>query len=162
MSFEPFFNYEAISDEMAEDMRDALSQLREAQEDLLSADDAEGRVSSAQRVVEAQNEIMFIHREVNRHIYTVPAMVHVAGKPKLEFENGRPVYVQRCDRCASDLSRSIQEGDDDHFGVGEKVAKAQMDRDEKLYETMYLVGDRELHEHELQCVSFKEIFGIDK
>lgn len=160
MSFEPFFDYEAITEEIAQDLKDALEQLREAQEDLLSAQDAEGMVSCAKDVVEAQNEIMFIHREINHHIYTVPAMVHVAGEPKLEFEEGAPMYVQRCERCGSDLSRSMQESYE-HFTVGEQVGKSHMDRDKTKYETMYLVGDRDLYEHELECVSFKEIFGID-
>lgn len=157
MSFEPFFDYEAISEEMADDLKDALVQLRQAQEDLLSAQDAEGLVACARDVVEAQNEIMYVHREINRHIYTVPAMVHVAGKAKLEFSHGRPLYVQRCDRCGSELCRSRDE-DETNFTEGELVGKAQMGDDS---EAMYLVGERELKEHELQCVSFKEIFGID-
>lgn len=162
MSFEPFFDYEAISQEMAEDLSETLRQLREAQEDLLSAQDAEGQVACAKRVVEVQNEIMFIHREINRHIYTVPAMVHVAGEPKLEFERGRPVYVQRCERCGSDLCHSYnhessEDFDNEHFAVGERIGKAEVEG----AETMYFIGERDLREHELQCVSFKEIFGID-
>lgn len=156
MSFEPFFDYEALSEEMAEDLRDALRQLRQAQEDLLSASDAEGLVSCARDVVEAQNEIMSVHREINHHIYTVPAMVHVAGKAKLEFSEGRPLYVQRCDRCGSELCRSRSE-EEQNFTEGELVGKAQMEDGQ----AMYLVGNRDLEDHELRCVSFKEIFGID-
>lgn len=157
MSFEPFFDYEDISHEMASDLKDALGQLRQAQDDLLSAQDAESEVACAKSVIEAQNEIRLIHSAINREIYTVPAMVHVAGKPKLEFERGRPVYVQRCERCGSDLCHSHQE-EDDHFEVGQQVGKAQV----QDAETMYFIGERELEDHELQCVSFKEIFGIDE
>lgn len=157
MSFEPFFDYEALSHEMASDLRDALGQLRQAQDDLLSAQDAEGQVAHARLVVEAQNEIRLIHSAINREIYRVPAMVHVAGKPKLEFERGRPVYVQRCERCGSDLCHSYKE-DDEHFEVGDLIAKAEVQEGQ----AMYSIGERKLEDHELRCVSFKEIFGIDE
>ena len=154
MSFEPFFNYEQISEEMAHELRDALKQLRDAQEDLLSAEDAEGVVTCARSVVEAQNEIMITHKAINRYIYTFPAMVHVAGEPKLEFDDGRPVYVQRCERCASELCRSDRE-DDEYFGKGESVGKADLGE----ANATYLLGERERYDHEFECVSFKEIFG---
>lgn len=160
MSFEPFFDYGRIDDEMAKDIRDVLIDLRDAQDDLVDAETEKERVEAARRVMDYGNEIRILTREINEDILAIPALVHVAGETVEEDENGDVIYVQRCERCGSELSISDIE-DDEFFDAGTKVGKVISDGNSVGMASsmiMYQIGNRKLDKHEYECLSFAQIF----
>jgi hypothetical protein len=155
--FEPFFDYDSLSEEMAADLKLVLSEYKQAQEDLLGAGGVIQQVNCAKRVVEAQNALMTTARAINDVIYTVPVIVHKAGrirKETIDLEDGEKAYVQRCSKCASEL-HIASDRDLDAWQIGSAVAKTSKG---SPMPTMYLIEDRELLAHEYECVSFKNIF----
>jgi hypothetical protein len=165
MSFEPFFDYDQINDEMAADIREAYVELRAAQDTLISSTDSQEILAAAKSLLEWQNEISIIARSINEEIFTLPAMVHVAGdvsaEEDVDFDNDdvSMIYVQRCERCGSNLHFADSEMDP-YFEVGEQVGKIVMNQSmtKRIGETLYRIGDRDLEPHEFECVSLKNIF----
>lgn len=160
MSFDPFFDYEKIDEDMALDLRDVLIDLREAQEDLLASNSAKEQIALAKKVMEYSNEIRILTRDINEQILTVPALVHIAGETVEEMDDGEIIYVQRCERCGSELSVSDME-DDEFFTAGTKVGKVISDDNAigmRSSIIMYRIGDRKLDKCEYECLSFDQIF----
>jgi hypothetical protein len=155
--FEPFFDYDSLSEEMAVELKSALSEYKKAQQDLLEAEEVIQQVNCAKRVIEAQNALMLTARTINEEIYKVPVIVHKAGrirKERTDYGEGEKAYVQRCKRCASELHIADDE-DLEAWQIGSTVAKTSKGSPRPA---MYLIEDRELLAHEYECVSFKNIF----
>lgn len=171
MSFKPFHDYDQLDAEQAEALKEALARYRKAQDDLLAAHTADRQITCAQRLLEANQDAIVVIEEINKDIYTVPALVHTAGEVELEQheEFGMMLYMQRCERCGSVLHASSSE-DRGFFEEGDRIAKRA---EKKLsrkpsrrammmipdLNQMYFVGDRDLEKHELECVPLKSIFG---
>jgi hypothetical protein len=153
-AFEPFFNYDSLNEEMAADLRIALTEYKKAQDDLLEADEVGQQVNCAKLVVEKQNELMKTAKLINNEIYTIPVIVHEAGRVRKQKIKGEVVYVQRCRKCASELHIS---NDRDMAGweSGAQVAKTSKGSPSPM---MYVIEDRETLDHEFECVSLKNIF----
>lgn len=163
-SFEPFFDYAQIDAEMAQDLKEVYTDLRAAQDRLIKSTAENEILEAAKTLLECQNEISIIARSINEEIFTVPAMVHVAGEVLMEDnpEDGYDdfLYVQRCERCGSNLHFCDFEMEP-YFDVGEKVAKVVVSRSPsgRSGESLYRIGDRDLEPYEFECVSLKNIFG---
>lgn len=169
MSFKPFHDYDQLDAEQAADLKEALARYRKAQDDLLAAHTADRQIICAQRVLEANQDAVAVIDEINKDIYTVPALVHTAGEIELEEsdELGMSVYVQRCERCGSVLHASSSD-DRGFFDEGDRIAKKASKKLNRRanrrammipdLNQMYFVGDRDLQKYELECVSLKNIF----
>lgn len=159
--FEPFFDYEEINEEMSSDLKKSLEVFRKAQDDLVAAKTPDRGIVCARRLLEAQNKLSLIARAINETIYTVPVMVHEAGKVKTETESdGTSFRVQRCDRCGSELIAADDDDSGDFFDVGNQIAKSSVSKkiNPKNRREMYYIGDRDLRKHEFECISLKNIF----
>lgn len=173
MGFEPFHDYDQISEEQAAELREALADYRKATDDLLVAHIGSRQVVCAKRVLESHLKVSKVVKSVNEEIYTEPAMVHVAGEIEYEHydEFGVTLNVQRCERCGSVLMASPRDDTNAFFDEGDKIAKKNskryMGRSSKYMRRadlipdmsqMYFVGHRDLEKHELECVSLRSIF----
>lgn len=184
MSFEPFHDYDQINPEQAHSLKEALAKYRKATDDLLTAHTADREVVCAKRVLEAHEEINEVMKGLNKDTYTVPAMIHTAGEVQeeiIEELGDLTLHVQRCERCGSVLKVSHYDSGDNFLDIGDRVAKKSSRRrrlparggarmNERMaarmellpdIDQMYFVGDRELEDYELECVSLKNIFEED-
>lgn len=175
VNFEPYYDFESVSDEMAEDLFKSLQEY-EKQKNLMLASLPENRAEIAQALLKAQQEINSVSNAVFDTIYTVPAMIHEAGPKVTEYIDGNEIHTQRCARCGSILQRwdprvtqnmsfSDEDGNELDFeeaipwwNEGDLVGKATGD----FMAQLYLVEDRELDSHEKPCLDMSGLFeGLD-
>ena len=166
-NFEPYMAWEKITDEMAAEMAEAVMTLRQSQKKL--AFDRSPR--AAAMVIQAQHDIAEVIEGICEKIWTVPAMVHIAGAPtEEEFEHSPSgeAVIQRCTRCASILHmwyrgmgfitpygpQMIERDDVDWWQAGEMIAKTTEDQ------RMFAYKVTEPEAHEMQCVALTDIEGI--
>lgn len=171
-NFDPFLDYDAVSDEMAEDLYEGLSAYESAKAHLLASPvGSKERVKWARKVLEAQKETADTAGAIYETIYTIPMIVHEAGERKIETDDdGNEFTVQRCKRCASVLQSWAGTGEMTMFGQqidvedlpwwedGDVVAKSG-DSDYRL--DLYLIEDRPLEKYEYKCVALNELVGGD-
>ena len=176
-NFDPFLDWEAIDEEIASDINKHVKRHRRLMEQfaLMKRGDP-GFVEAARELMQQQHKTTTLMGQVMHHIYTVPAMVHIAGERKWEDnldDNTEQGLIQRCARCGSPLGffsegmmvidedsgqpRPLVEEDVPWFTVGETIGK--IDRDEGM--TMYAIEGRELFKHERECVALNDLMGLE-
>jgi hypothetical protein len=153
---EPYFDYDAVTQEMADDLHAKLRAFGEAQR-LFSEN---GCVENARTLMRTRFELAGCEDEIRTIIWTEPVTVHVAG-PREEEEDDHEeghegvLYTQRCARCKTVLSRWCE-----HMPVpfeampwwpeGAVVGKFSYGPMVRVE----LIGDRDLEKHEVMCPDF--------
>jgi hypothetical protein len=167
-SFEPFFDYEKITQEMADSLRDAVVRHRLATDSLIRSP---ANIQRSTEVIESAYEIEGVIDAIRSAIWTIPVMVHLAGVKESEMcehcEYAEYV-IQRCKRCGSTLHlwhenlgvltpdgpRELGPDDVPWWDENEIVAKAQ----HGPTMTMYRIDpSRLLEKHEMECVSLADL-----
>lgn len=168
MNFDPFIDFEAVTEEMAADLHAALREHRDAAAAFVE-DDRPDPVKCA-RAVAAATEVNMVVGAIVESLHRTPVMVHVAGPRREELraeddddEIEDLVLVQRCSRCGSVLNfwtdhlgtfdphtgpRRVELNEIPWWKEGQLVAKAT----KPGMIDMYLVEpDRPLDKHEREC-----------
>lgn len=158
-SFEPYFDWDGINDEMAEDLHRALSSQLETRANFLR----EPTRANAGRFLKATRKLSQIGQAIESTIWTLPVIVHEAGEKKIETdEEDDEVVMQRCRRCGSILQvwhehialmtpsgpQRIAEEDIPWWNPGAIIAKSDSDNGMM---SMYEIEGRELDKHEKIC-----------
>jgi ribosomal protein S27AE len=168
MNFEPFFDYESVDERMASDLHSVITDYRKCCQRF----ESNGSVVNAVAVMKAQDELQHVYEAIKHSIFTVPALVHVAGPKKVEThpESGNEATVQRCSRCGSVIQlwhehmiamtgegpRELDEDEVPWWKVGDVVAKCNHPAGMNLYE----IENRPLKRHERECVDMSMIENI--
>jgi len=170
MNFEPFFDFEAVTPEMAMRLHATLHAHRAAVEAFL--EDQQPEVGKAALVLEAANECNQLLNDIMEALHTTPVMVHVAGPQREETNPGDPdMYgvLQRCTRCGSVLNfwtehvammdpehgpRMMEIDDVPWWSEGTRVAKAIGPVGMGMYS---IPEDQDLAKHELPCVDLRSL-----
>lgn len=173
MNFEPFIDFESVSEEMAEDAHAMLSRYRKAVDAFVAG--SPNDVAACAEVLESAHEMDKVFRASYNHLYTMPVMVHVAGEKRVEQnpdDSSQEAIFQRCARCGSVLSffheemgildpetgtaRRMEEGDIPWWEEGTIVAKSNSEHGIGMYE---IAADQELEKHERMCVALNDLVG---
>ena len=85
-TFEPFFHYPYVTDEMADELQSAMAAHRAAQDKLLVSRTGKSRRTAAERLLAAQKELSDTANAIYETIYVTPAIIHVAGEKKHELD----------------------------------------------------------------------------
>jgi len=94
--FEPYFDWNAISDQMLEDTHSAAATYRRAIDRFLGQKSKQN-MAEFMKTQQALSQTVGL---VERAIFIVPTMVHVAGEPFAgENEDGDATITQICSRC---------------------------------------------------------------
>jgi len=171
--FEPYLDWEKITDEMTDDLHEGLSFFHEAQDRFL-----ENKTSkNAADMLRSHYEMSSIASDVKEAIYTQPMMVHIAGEVKVEENPENPldeVTIQRCKRCGSVLQiykeglaqitesgpEPVTEDEVLWWDDGDVVAKTSDSTSIHMYQ---IEGQgkpaRKLEKHEMECVSLEDLVG---
>lgn len=164
-SFEPFIDWDEMSDEMLHDLSTAYREFRKAQKSF----DRRQTKENAIALLKGQHEMSDIATAIFRTLHTVPVMVHIAGEKTTATEDEQEVIRQRCTRCGSVLQQwmsgyhamtpagpiPMDEGDLPWWDPGDIVAKSG---DENESMTMYQIDpERELDKHERECYSLDSL-----
>lgn len=166
MNFEPFFDYDAVPVELANELMEAVVRRRKAENNLTTT----RAPRAAGELMKAIRDLNAIGEKIYQQIFTVPVMVHIAGERQWEEEedNAPAGYCQRCSRCGSILNfwhenlvqmtpYGPQRVDVENAGwhdVGVIVAKGEVGMQYKLYE---IPKDQPLKKHERECLAMPEI-----
>jgi len=156
-NFEPYIDWEDISDEMTSDFREKFLEYKKAQEMFTAHSSNE----NAARFLRIQFELSRLSAAIAQTLYTVPMMVHVAG-PKVsgKDDDGEEQIVQRCKRCGSILQSwqpsmhfptsegPLQIPEDSMMWWEEDAGVAKSVRQGTMYP---IEGGRELEKHEKIC-----------
>lgn len=163
-NFEPFFNYDKLTQEMADDLHRAMVKHRLASDTFIRL----ATPTKGKDVLESSYEVEMVIDEIRQAIWTIPVMVHLAGERKAETcldcgdEEG---VVQRCKRCGSvlhawnehlavltpDGPRELEEDEVRWWDVDAIVAKGTSSGGSML---MYRIDpSRELERYEMECIS---------
>jgi hypothetical protein len=159
-NFDPFIDWGAITDEMVADFHPKLKAFRDANDRFLE-NPTKGDLA---KILRYQQELSSNHEAIIRTLFTVPAMVHVAGPREHEdCEEHDHHAIQRCARCGSTLAfwrpgimtmtedgpHEVEEDEISWWEPGSTVAKAVHDHGG----AMYLIEEgQELDAHEKMCV----------
>lgn len=167
MGFDPYFDWAGITPELTAGFLKALTSHNEFRKKF----EGDPTPENLGAYLKVYDELQTVHDNIMRGIYTVPAMVHVAGARKRETHPDDPMQeamLQRCARCGSVLHvwhehaivfgpegpQEIQEEDVPWWDEGQKVAKASQPGQLEIYE---VEPDRELEKHERMCVSLSDL-----
>lgn len=157
--FEPYIDWDAITDEMTDDLHKKVVEYKEAQDNFLAQKSKE----NASRLMRLQWELSRLGTAITHTIFTVPMMVHVAGpKAQSTKEDHTEEIIQRCKRCGSVLQiwqdkfliptpEGLQPVDPDQmpwWNEGDIVAKASDESGSTMYE---IEEGRDLDPHERPC-----------
>ena len=164
-NFEPFIDWDDISDEMVADLAEAFERFRSSQE----AFSKEKTKANAVEMLESQMAVSDVATAITHTLHTIPVMVHVAGPKVSAEEDDQEAITQRCTRCGSILQKwmsgyhaitpggplPLTEDDLPWWDEGDIVAKSGDEHDSM---TMYEVDPkRELEKHERQCYSLDSL-----
>ena len=170
-NFNPFYDYEDLTDEMVEDLHDDLWNLEEAKREFIASPSKD----TAAEYMKSLSQIDGTCRAIGETIYKVPAMIHVAGPTKHEVNPDNPeeeATIQRCARCGSVLHwwhegmigptpdgvGIIGEDDFQWWEEGQTIGK--IEGPGPIHMSMYSVeDDHELQSHERECV---DISGLEE
>jgi len=166
-TFDPFYDFDAITDEMILDLHKAVVGYKQSARRFEAMRSKREAIS----VLKTQLEVQETYDAIMRAIWTIPAMVHIAGQKRSEThpKSGAEATVQRCQRCGSMLQlwhdgmivmddegpTEVDEEAVSWWNEGEIVAKATHAGGMHMYE----IGDRELHHYEHECVDIKGVLG---
>jgi hypothetical protein len=157
-NFDPYIDWSGITQEMVDDFHGTMVKFRKASDQFLEKPNKEDLAA----VLRTQSDLSSNFHAIMATLYTVPAMVHVAGeRVQEELEDGRHEY-QRCTRCGSTLAywrsglmtrtsegeTEITEDNIAWWEPGDVVAKAIV---QDVGGELYLVSNRELEPHEKFC-----------
>ena len=167
MSFEPFYDYESITEEMIEDLHKVVVGYKVAARRFEAMRSKREAIS----VLKTQLEVQEAYNAIMSALWTVPAMIHVAGAPRTETHprTGTEAVAQRCQRCGSMLQlwhenlivmgeegpTEVEQENVSWWDEGQIVAKAIQPGGMHMYQ----IDDRELHHYEHECVDIKGIVG---
>ena len=167
MNFEPFFDYDGITDEMIDDLHQVFVAYKKASDRFTAMKSRREAI----RVLETQTAVRETYDAVMAALWTVPAMVHIAGPKRQEThpEHHSEATLQRCQRCGSILQlwhdhmlcmtehgpEQVTEENVEWWAEGDMVGKSNYETGMNLYE----IDDRELHSWEHPCVDIKGIVG---
>jgi hypothetical protein len=171
--FEPFFDYDKFSPEMASDLYRAMIGFNHARDAFLRQPPSP-RLGA--EVIRTSREMDRTLDVICQSLWTLPVMVHVAGERQTEVcedcGNGERI-VQRCKRCGSTLHlwhehlfvltpqgpAELEEEDIPWWDEDSLVAKGT----DGGRMTMYRIDpDRTLEKHEMECVSLVDIGDYDQ
>lgn len=162
MNFDPFPDWEKITEEHARHLHEAMREQNDARQLFFERPSPE----NAGRVIEAITRTSSYADFIIAEVWTVPVMVHVAGAKQEETnpaDENQEGILQRCVRCKSVLHfwthgmvaitsagpKLFEPDDIDWWQEGDLVAKATSEDGS----TMYLIEEgRELQKHEYECV----------
>lgn len=163
--FDPFLDWDAVEDEMVNDLHSALLDYEKAKHVFMFNKTRERAV----KLLQAQLKIGQISSAIHSTIATMPVMVHVAG-PRIEEidEEGHDTMIQRCKRCGSMLQfwhegmgvmtpagpAGLQPEDVPWWGDGQTVAKGTTQNAMAMYE---IDEGRPLAKHERPCPALDEL-----
>jgi hypothetical protein len=157
--FEPYIEWEAMSAEQARAFASALNKWQEASEKLKGGPTPK----RAAKAMQAQGELQNVADEIQRDLFRVPAMVHIAGVKEEEVSEDEEDHmhdhthiVQRCKRCKSLIgfyceNQGIPEEEIPWWDEDTVVAKAT----NGPFMDLYSIEGRNLHSHEHECVGFE-------
>lgn len=161
--FEPFFDYDQLTDEMVDHFHDALTRNIEAQE----AFHKEKNRENLKAVLESHSLITGCAEAIRETIWTEPSTIHVVGPCVEEPHDDHDclMQVQRCTRCGSVLLAWCEhmpypKESIDWWEEGTVVSKFQAHGMMRIAS----VGDRRLERYEVMCVdiSFMADGGNDE
>ena len=169
-NFEPYIDWDEMSDEMAEDVYDLVVRYKQAQDDLVTCPAAH-RKTHAIELMQVQGELAVTFSAVQRTLYVLPMMVHIAGPKKHgTSDEGLEQALQRCKRCGSVLQcweenfavmtpdgpMPLDEDGIPWWDEGDVVAKSSTDGHQGT--AFYLVEDPDnLQQHEKPCPDLAKI-----
>jgi len=166
--FEPFFDYDKLTQEMTEVLHHAATRFNLARDTFIRNPPNTRLCIDLLRAERAFDRTI---DEVSRELWTLPVMVHVAGQRETEVcedcgEGER--IIQRCKRCGSTLHLWHE-----HLMVLTPEGPAELEEDDIPWweedtlvakgtdgprMTMYSIHpDRRLEKHEMECVSLVDI-----
>jgi hypothetical protein len=165
-NFDPFIDWDSVTQEMADDMHVKILEYKEA----IKKFEAENTISNCADVLRLQFELTTTSNSIHAALFTVPVMVHNAGEKVSDSDSeGHSVITQRCTRCGSVLQgwregmavltpNGIEDLVEDKISwwkPGDVVAKAS----DAESMTMYVIEDRDLDKHERECVDISHLEG---
>lgn len=162
MNFDPFYDYDSIASEMVDDLHKAVVDNTASVKLFAREKTRENAIS----VLKAQRQIQIVYDNVMQTLWTVPAMIHLAGEKKIEVHPETEIegVVQRCKRCGSVLQfwyeglihmtsvgpQQVDEDDVSWWRDGDRVGKCSHEHGINLYE---IDPQRSLEKHERDCVN---------
>ena len=169
-SFEPYPDFEKITQEDADELHQLFRDYRQKSDRL----EQEARVEYVADFLQSFHAMNVRIEETVNRIWTVPYMVHVAGDKKTEQNPDDPTeegIFQRCSRCGSTLNfwreglmfltpdgpKEMAEEDVPWWTPGERIAKR--DGGPQGYGMYRIDADHELEKHEIMCVSLESLVG---
>jgi hypothetical protein len=177
-NFEPYIDWEELSDEMADDLFSRIVRFRRVSDLFVKESKRKRRRRSkkirayAAEMLKLQSELSAMHQAIMQTLVTIPMMVHVAGEKKAETceSSADDHVVQRCTRCGSMLQawhantmvmtplgpQEIDEEDVTWWTPGSTVAKSGDTGGPPMLH-MYEIEGRELEKHEMVCVDLAEM-----
>jgi hypothetical protein len=177
-NFEPYIDWDDLSDEMADDLSSRLTRFRKVSDLFIKESNRKRRRrpekirAHAAEMLRLQYELSALYQAIVQTLVTVPMMVHVAGEKKTEQCESidHDHIVQRCTRCGSMLQswhanttvmtplgpQEIDEEDVTWWTPGSTVAKSGDTGGPPMLH-MYEIEDRELEKHEMVCVDLAEM-----
>lgn len=171
MTFEPYVDFDAVTQEMADAVRDSILGYKTAMDALAAAPEATPQLAAA--MLRASEQASDIVREIINTLFVTPVMVHVAGERREETNPDDPeesAVVQRCSRCGSILHmwsermgvvdpetgpRHLEVEEIPWWDVGTRVAKATFTTGSPV--GMYPISDRSLKDHEHVCADLSSL-----
>lgn len=176
-NFDPFLDWSKIGEDEAGRLRELSMRQRAAHGELADS----GSIEAAVQMLKCYREVQETITDMFDSIWTVPVIVHIADRRSWEKNPDDPeqeAVLQRCARCKTVLQwwypgmvsvsdpsgmimisttdpespLAVQEEDYDWWPIGSTIAKQAPSG----YEGIYVIEDRPLHSHEVECAGFTE------